>query len=148
MQKLNFSIEINAPVNKVWDIMLDDETYRVWTSVFTVGSHINGSWDKGSKIQFLAPDENGKMSGMTSMVIENIHNKFISIQHLGVVSDGVEDLKSKAAIDWRGFENYTFTDRGTQTELIIEVDVKEEYKGYFVETWPKALEKLKDLAEN
>lgn len=51
--------------------MLDTETYRQWTEGFMPGSYYEGSWEKDSKILFLAPDENGKMSGMVSTIVEN-----------------------------------------------------------------------------
>ncbi len=35
MSKLNFSIVIDAPKEKVWDTMLEDKTYRIWTEAFT-----------------------------------------------------------------------------------------------------------------
>ncbi|MDQ5893468.1 MAG: hypothetical protein QG640_480, partial [Patescibacteria group bacterium] len=31
MQKIHFSIQINAPKEKVWDTMLGEATYREWT---------------------------------------------------------------------------------------------------------------------
>ena len=34
MEKLNFKIEINAPKEKVWDTMLNKDTYKAWTEVF------------------------------------------------------------------------------------------------------------------
>jgi uncharacterized protein YndB with AHSA1/START domain len=65
MQKLHFSVSINTPKEKVWDIMLGDRTYREWTKVFNPsGSYFEGSWDQGSKILFLGTDpETGKMGG-------------------------------------------------------------------------------------
>ena len=71
MQKLKFSIEINATKEKVWNTMLEDKTYRIWTEVFSKGSHFIGDWSKGSKILFLGPNENGEMGGMVSRIKEN-----------------------------------------------------------------------------
>ncbi len=34
MEKLEFAILINAPRERVWDAMLQDGTYREWTSAF------------------------------------------------------------------------------------------------------------------
>ena len=43
MEKLHFSISIKAPKEKVWDTMLNDVTYRQWTSVFNPpGSYYEG----------------------------------------------------------------------------------------------------------
>jgi len=127
--------------------MLDDQTYREWTTVFMPGSYVVGNWKKNSKMQFLAPDENGKLSGMTSIIAENKPNEYLSIHHLGIVKDGIEDTTSEAVKKWNGFENYTFRGDGDQTELVIDMDVNDEYKEYFDTTWPAALQKLKELAE-
>ncbi len=147
MKKLHFSIVINAPVEKVWNVMLDDKTYREWAGTFMPESYFVGSWGKGSKIQFIGPDENGKLSGMTSVIADNKKYEFVSIHHLGVILDGVEDTTSPAAKEWNGFENYTFIKKNDQTELLIDVDSNDEYANYFSEFWPKALQKLKELAE-
>ncbi len=81
-QKLKFDIEINAPVDKVYHNMIDEEPYKEWTKVFNKDSHYKGSWEKGSKIIFIGCGENGEMGGMVSMIKENIPGKFISIEHI------------------------------------------------------------------
>ena len=53
MQKLHFSIVINAPKEKVWHTMLDDTTYREWTAAFNPGSHYKGIGIKGQRYSFL-----------------------------------------------------------------------------------------------
>lgn len=59
MQKLNFKIEINAPKEKIWNTMLNDETYRIWTETFAPGSYYKGDWAQGSKILFLDRTKKG-----------------------------------------------------------------------------------------
>jgi uncharacterized protein YndB with AHSA1/START domain len=148
MKTLHFSVRIEAPREKVWRTMLNDRTYRQWTEVFSAGSHFVGNWEKGSKILFLAPDKNGKMAGMVSTIAENRPNEFISIKHLGVVSNGVEDTVSKAVKNWSGaLENYTFQEKNGGTEVIIDTDSDDEFESMFKEIWPRALDKLKELAE-
>jgi uncharacterized protein YndB with AHSA1/START domain len=145
MQKMNFSIIINAPKEKVWKTMLDDDTYRKWTDVFMPGSHYVGDWSEGSKILFLAPDESGKMSGMVSRIKENRPYEYISIEHIGEVEDGKEETK-----EWAGaLENYTFKKVDGVTEVMVEMDVEDndEFVEMFKDIWPKALQKLKELAE-
>jgi hypothetical protein len=101
MQKLHFSMLINAPKHKVWHAMLDDRPYREWTKAFNEGSYYKGSWDKGSKILFLGPDpDTGEEGGMVSRIAENKPYEFISIKHLGIVQNGVEDTSSEAARKW------------------------------------------------
>lgn len=150
MEKLHFSVQINAPKNKVWDAMLADKTYREWTEPFSPGSYYKGSWDKGSKILFLGPGEDGKTGGMVSRIAENRLHEFISIEHLGVVHDGVEDTTSAEAQGWAGaHENYTFKQTDGVTEVIVDLEgnISKEFSDMFAGMWPNALQKLKELAE-
>jgi uncharacterized protein YndB with AHSA1/START domain len=150
MQKLHYSISINAPIKKVWDTMLQDETYRQWTSAFNAGSYFKGNWENGSKMVFLGPDpETGKEGGMVSRIAENRPYEFISIEHIGIIHDGVEDTTGEEAKKWTpAFENYTFTEKDGVTTLDIEMDSLEENAEMFDEMWPKGLQKLKEVAES
>ncbi|HEX7358629.1 MAG TPA: hypothetical protein VF270_13035 [Ignavibacteriaceae bacterium] len=149
MQKLYFKIDINAPIEKVWDTMLEDKTYRVWTAPFNEGSYYMGDWSKGSKILFLGPNpETGKEGGMVSRIKDNRKHEFISIEHLGMVNDGVEDTTSEAVKPWAGsLENYSFKNLNGKTELLIEIDINDDFKDMFNDMWPKALQKLKEISE-
>ncbi len=149
MEKLNFKIEINAPKEKVWNTMLDDATYRLWTTPFSEGSYYKGDWSKGSKILFLGPNpETGKEGGMVSRIAENKLYEFVSVEHLGIINDGIEDTTSEEVKKWTpAFENYTFREKNGKSEVQIEMDINSEYKEMFNEMWPKALQKLKELAE-
>jgi len=144
MKKLKFSVHIHAPREHVWETMLSPLTYQAWTAAFCEGSYFEGSWDTGQRIRFLAP--NGK--GMTAVIAENRTNEYISIKHLGFIDGGIEDTQSEQVRSWvPAFENYTFRDADGVTELTIDQDIADEYEKYMVETWPKALEKLKELCE-
>jgi uncharacterized protein YndB with AHSA1/START domain len=149
MEKLNFKIEINAPKEKVWKTMLEDRTYRIWTTPFSEGSYYKGDWSKGSKIIFLGPNpETGKEGGMVSRVAENKLYEYISIEHLGMINDGVEDTTSEEVKKWTpAFENYTFKEKNGKTDVLVDMDINKEYKEMFEDMWPKALQKLKELAE-
>ena len=149
MKKLSFSILIDASKQKVWNTMLEDKTYRIWTEEFSPGSHYVGNWNQGSKILFLGPTNDGKLAGMVSRIKENKLYKYISIEHLGEVYDGVEDTTSDRVKIWAGaLENYTFIDKNGKTELVVDLDINEEFKEMFEGMWPKALQKLKLLCEN
>lgn len=148
MDKLHFSIVINASRKKVWKTLLEKETYQLWTEAFAKGSHYVGDWNKGSKILFLGPDSSGKMAGMVSRIKENKLYEFISIEHLGVVNDGIEDTESDEVSIWAGsLENYTLKDIDGKTEVLVDMDSNEDYKEMFQNIWPKALQKLKELSE-
>jgi uncharacterized protein YndB with AHSA1/START domain len=154
MQTLHFSIHINAPREKVWNTMLELPTYQEWTKPFspdpTLPSKYVGNWEEGSEIKFIGTDENGKdvESGMYGRIKENRLHEFVSIEHLGIINNGVIDTTSDEVKKWiPAFENYTFKEVDGGTELLVDTDTVEEYKQMFEEAWPKALEKLKELAE-
>lgn len=145
MQKLNFSITIHASKEKVWKTLWEDDSYRKWTSVFCEGSYaVTDNWKEGSKVLFLSPGGNG----MVSTVAANKPTDFMSFKHLGTVKDNVEDVSSEKVNEWAGaHENYTLKEAAGVTVLTVEMDITEDFKEYFVNTWPKALEQLKALAE-
>ncbi len=149
MQKSHFEIYINAPKEKVWDTMLGDATYREWTKAFNVGSYYKGDWSQGSKILFLGPNPDGSgEGGMVSRVQENRQYEFVSVEHVGMIQNGVEDTTSEEVKKWiPAFENYTFTEKDGGTEVSVDLDLADEYKKMFDEMWPKALLLLKELAE-
>ena len=146
MEKINFSTSIRAPKEKVWKVLWTDASYRQWTSPFCEGSYaVTDNWKEGSKVLFLSPG--GK--GMVSTVAVNRPNEYMSFKHLGEVKDGVEDTTSSTVKEWEGaMENYTLTETGGVTELLIDIDVNDDFKDYMVKTWPKALEQVKELSEN
>ncbi|EJO69780.1 SRPBCC domain-containing protein [Leptospira kirschneri] len=148
METIRFSILIDADVKTVWHKMFEDSSYRIWSREFHEGSYYEGSWEKGSEIRFLGPHD-GKLQGMYSIIRENVPYKFISIEHIGFISDGVIDTESEEVKKWTpAFENYTFQEESDRkTKLIIEMQTIEEHKTMFEEMWPKALKSLKDLCE-
>ena len=149
MEKLRQTIFINAPRKRVWEVMLADDTYRDWTSAFTPGSYYKGDWSEGSKILFLGPGSDGAgEGGMVSRIAENRLHEFLSVEHLGIVQNGVEDTESAAAKAWApAYENYTFADSNGGTQLSIEMDIQGEQKAAFDKMWADALARLKAIAE-
>jgi uncharacterized protein YndB with AHSA1/START domain len=147
MESLRSEITIKAPRKAVWHAMLDDAPYRRWTRVFAEGSRYEGDWNEGSKLVFMS-DHDGGGSGMVSRVAENRPYEFISLRHVGIVKDGVEDTTSEAAAEWTpAFENYTFEDVEGGTRVVVEMEMPEKHIGMFAELWPRALEALKEVAE-
>lgn len=146
MEKMHFSIDIQAPKEKVWKTLWDDASYRNWTRVFGEGSYaVTDNWKEGSKVLFLGADGRG----MVSKVAANRPNEYMSFEHLGVVQDGVEDTSSEKVKEWQGaLENYLLTQKDGVTTLAIEMDSMADHKDYFEKTWPTALEQVKQLSEN
>jgi hypothetical protein len=151
MEKLQFKVSINAPASKVYELMLgikQKSTYEEWTALFNPTSTYEGSWDKGSKILFLGVDENGQQGGMVSKIAENIPNQFVSIQHYGLFNAGQEITEGPDVEKWaNGFENYTFEENNGTTTVTVDLDTTEDFIDYMNQSFPKALDKLKELCE-
>jgi hypothetical protein len=143
-KRLQFSIDIAAPTATVFCLMLDSDAYRDWSSAFAQGSYYEGSWQQGQQIRFMSPSGDG----MVSVIAEHRKDQFISIRHLGLIAQGVEDTDSPAARAWApAYENYSFIPTATGTRVVIDQDVTAEFEQYIVDAWPKALARLKALCE-
>jgi hypothetical protein len=151
MKKLQFNVTINAPVNNVYDSMLgisNKSTYEQWTALFNPTSTYEGNWNKGSKMLFVGTDDNGEKGGMVSEIVDNILNQFISIRHYGLVKANVEITEGPEVEKWvNGFENYTLVEKNGTTTVTVDLDLTEDFLEYMNETYPKALDKLKEICE-
>ena len=151
MEKLQYQVRINAPAAKVYDVMLglsNKSNYEQWTALFNPTSSYEGSWDKGSKMLFVGVDEKGEKGGMVSRIADNIPNRFVSIQHYGLVQGDKEITQGPEVEKWaNGFENYTFEERNGTTTVTVDLDTTEEFLDYMNENYPKALETLKEICE-
>ncbi len=145
MQKIKFSTTINAPKEKVWEILWNLDAYRKWTTAFAEGSDAKtDNWKEGSKVLFV--DQSG--NGMVSMVAINKTNEYMSFKHLGEIMDGVEDTTSEKVKVWSGStENYSLQEDSGVTTLTVDLDIPDEYKEMFEKMWPTALKNIKELAE-
>ncbi len=150
MAKLHYSVAINAPKHKVWHVMLDDQTYRVWTAAFQPNSYYEGKWEKGCNIKFVAED-NGKISGMYGRIVEITLYEYVSIEYLGEIVYGKLSTDENEARNWIGaHENYRFIEENGVTTIQVELtseNMGNEMADMFEGMWPKALEKLKELSE-
>lgn len=140
MEKTSFSIQINAPKERVWQILWSDDSYRQWTSVFYEGSYAKSDWKEGSKIYFLSPGGDG----MYSRIYKLIPNTQMTFEHLGEFKGGEEHPQS----DWAGaLESYYLSENNSTTELTVEMEATGEMMQYFKDIFPKALQLVKTLAE-
>lgn len=140
MPALHFTVNINAPKEKVWETLWDDATYRQWTAAFHPGSYAESDWNEGSKILFLGPDGRG----MFSVIDKKIPNQQMTFRHLGELKDGIEEPK-----DWGedAIESYQLNDKNGGTELTVQVSGTGDFEEYLKNTFPTALDLLKKIAE-
>lgn len=152
MNRLVFQIQINAAARTVYDRMLGlshKADYKSWTAIFNPTSNYEGKWEKGEKIYFIGTDENGNTGGMISRIAELIPERMVSIQHIGMLAGDQEILEGPAVEEWMGaLENYYYEANPEGTLLRVELDSSAEHEDYFRETYPRALQALKELCEN
>lgn len=151
MIKIQFKKEINASAQKVYESMLglkEKSSYEHWTAAFNPTSSYEGSWEKGSKIYFVGCDENGKKGGMVSEIVEHKPCLFVSIRHYGFLDGDQEIIAGEVVEKWAGgHENYTYSEYNGITTVTVDMDAVEDYLDYFNNTYPLALDNLKEICE-
>ena len=145
MKKLEFKIDIDASAKKVWETMINPQTFKEWISASYPGSYYKGQWKKGENIKFLSADN----AGTLATILELTPYEYILAKHIAVINpDGTEDRNSDKAKGWIGTtEAYTFAERNGRTELKVEVNTYPEWEKMFTDGWPKRLKKLKEISE-
>ena len=139
METLKFSIKIEATKQIVWGALWNETNYPKWTSVFGEGNKAISDWNEGSKIQFIAKDG----GGLFSIIEKKVINETIIFKHLGELKNG-EEISN----EWAGAkEKYFLSEQEGITHLNVEMDTKAEYKEYFNDVFPKALEIVKQISE-
>ena len=85
---------------------------------------------------------------MVSRIAENKPYEYISIEHIGIIQNGIEDTTSETARNWTpAFENYTFKEKNGATQVLVDMDAEDEYVEMFNKMWPEGLKRLKAIAE-
>ncbi|KPE52643.1 SRPBCC family protein [Chryseobacterium indologenes] len=145
METLSYETVINAPKQKVWDVLWNQDTYSEWTKYFSPDSKMNSDWKVGGKTYFLNAEGEGMVSTIDSIDKPNQ----IIFKHLGMVDkEGNEDTQSKEVMEWSGcFEKYLLTDFDGKTKLHAEVQVEKEWRDHLNTGFIKGLEVVKNLAE-
>jgi len=145
MEKLQSKIDIAAIPKKVWDRMIQPDTYREWVNAAWPGSYYEGNWRKGENVKFISPGQGGTLA----TIVEYRPYEYILAKHIAVINaDGTEDRDSETAKNWIGTtESYTFSERNGKTELITEMNTNPEWRKMFADSMPKALAKLKEISE-
>ncbi|EMG35896.1 Activator of Hsp90 ATPase like protein [Desulfocurvibacter africanus PCS] len=139
------TVTINAPRDKVWDVLLRDEYTRVWYAEFSEGTHAEGDWNVGGRIAFV--DNSGM--GLVGKLVAKKPPELLSIEHQAVIMNGKEDQSSPETMKWRGCkENYTLSQEDGKTTLTIEQELPEEYLDSVPKSWDNAVRKIKELSES
>jgi reverse gyrase len=144
MKTLEFKIFINAPREKVWQILWENESYREWASVFCDGTYAVSDWKEGDVVHFLSP---GGM-GINSIILKRVDDEYMAFKHLSEIKEYKVLSTDESQEGWSGaMETYRLISTENGTLLEATMDMVEKYTDYFEETYPKAFEKIKELSE-
>ena len=144
IRRYTYHIDIDAPAERVWYVLLNDETYRQWTKYFHDGSYYKGELKQGGRVHFLTPEGGGMYA---DIIIYKPYSNIL-FQHIGEVVNFVEQPLDETAERWTGaFENYILKSSGSITKLIVEVDITPEHVTFLNENFSKGLKKIKELSE-
>ncbi|HRO43305.1 MAG TPA: SRPBCC domain-containing protein [Flavipsychrobacter sp.] len=144
MKTIKKSITINAPKERVWEVLLQDQYTREWYSEFKEGSHAETDWQEGSKVMFL----DGEGCGMLGRIVTNKPYELLDVVFDGFVMYGKEDFESEGAKAVKGsHETYWLTENNGSTQLDVASDMGEDWYDGMVEAWDRALIRFKSLAE-
>ncbi|GAB3606251.1 hypothetical protein GCM10027413_16600 [Conyzicola nivalis] len=145
MRKLIFDADIDAPVQHVWNVMLDLDTYREWASAFHDGSTYEGGWNEGDEIRFLGPNDDGTTGGLAAIVETSRPGELVAMRYVAEVDAGGENRESPV-VGMR--ESYAFSGTGGPTTVTVELEVPDDWAPMMMDAWPKALGRLKEVAES
>ncbi|MEQ1066651.1 SRPBCC domain-containing protein [Acinetobacter sp. XH1741] len=144
METLIYEVEIEAPIEKVWDILWNSETYNAWTKFFAPSSSMHTDWQVGGKTYFL----DGEGNGMVSTIDEMKKPEILIFKHLGMIKDGKEDLESEEVKVWSGsLEKYYLSQKNGVTILKVEIATLPEYIGMLKSGFVQGFEAVKYIAE-
>lgn len=145
MKRLRFSIDINAPREKVWKVLWEDATFRDWAGIIDKGTYAIGDWKEGGKIQFLSSVAG---YGVLSIIEKFVPNEHVSFKQLADLKDGKEHPFKDKEKEWAGgYESYSLKENAGVTTISVEIDVPDEHRDEFEDRFPRALERVKVMAE-
>ena len=142
MKEIQFSTVINASKERVWATLWEDTTFRDWANIIDEGMYMKGVMKEGNEIQFIS-SVNGY--GVTSLIEKLSPNEFVLFRHR---ADTKESGQQERENEWTGgTESYSLTENNGVTALIVKTGVPQEQEETFNIVLPRALERIKTLAE-
>lgn len=146
MKTLQFTKEIKASAQKVWDTLWNETTYAQWTKAFSPdgSSTMQSDWKVGGRTVF----GDGKGNGMLSTIKTKQEPYDMVFEHLGEIIDGKEDTTSEKVKSWAGsLEEYHLSENNGITTLKASVQAAEEWEEMMNNGFTKGLEEVKKLSE-
>lgn len=139
------SIEINAPVAKVWEVLREREYNAKWAPEFSGGSpfHIESDWKVGSPVLWKDAEDKTIVEGNVTALEPEKLLRFT-----------VFDIRSeRPPVTKEDGITYQFLEKNGKTTLqVLQGDFSvmpdgEKYRDISAEVWDRVLPKVKELAE-
>ena len=139
------SIEINAPAEKVWEVLTEREYTTQWAPEFNGGSqfHLESEWRLGSPVFW--KDSAGKII---------VEGNVTALEFEKLLRFTVFDTRSKRppVTDADGITYQLSEENGKTSLQILQGDFSvmpegEKYRDMSAEVWDRVLPKVKELAE-
>jgi uncharacterized protein YndB with AHSA1/START domain len=139
------TIEINAPITKVWDVLTSPEYTSEWATEFSGGAefHIESDWKPGSRVLWKDQVGNVIVEGYVTAVEPNTFLRFTVFDVRG----------EKPPVTEEDGITYKLTEHSGKTTLqLLQGDFSvmpegEKYHRLSSEVWDRVLPKVKALAE-
>jgi hypothetical protein len=144
METLHFETEIKSSPENIWKILWSKETYSDWRQFLAKDSVFKTDWKIGGQTYFLDLEGNGIVATISSLdePFEVVFN------HLGLVNNHVETIKSKEVEEWSGKEEkYFLTQREGFTHLKVIVHSPNVDHDMIKTAFTRGLERVKTLSE-
>ncbi len=141
MTEMQFSVEINAPKERIWETLWGDKTFRDWAGIVDPGTYMVGELAEGSVVQF----NSAEGYGVTSTIARLTPKEYILFKHKADTKDHGASSREE---QWTGgSESYKLTEKNGITTLTLEFDVPAKLRRTMEVTYPKALSRIKELSE-
>ena len=142
MKKLTFTIGIHASKEKVWDALWQYESFQDWAGYIDPGTYMVGDLALGNEVQFIS-SENGY--GVTSLVDQLVLHEWLVLKHQADTQDTGASQREK---EWTGgAETYRLIEHDDTTTLTVTIDVPFDLVQVMDEAYPKALGRVRVIAE-
>lgn len=131
---------IQSTPEKIWDILTNHEKNIKWASAFYEGTYVETDWKQGSEVLWKTPD--GSV-GAKGKVVEHNTGENLKIAFW----DDVQMSDPQPTGEY--YESYSITkENGASLLTIHSGPLSMKYCKSQEPLWDKALQKIKDLAEN
>lgn len=142
METHTFFITIQAGKQTIWNVLWEETSFQDWANLIDEGTYMKGTLKENRQVEFISA-VNGY--GVTSLVEELRPHEYIRFQHQADTQESGSDVRAE---EWTGgTESYLLEDNEEGVKLSMTLTIPAHQLPVFSERVPKALARIKVLAE-